>query len=574
MYSIPTGIATVLTIPPVFSIIPSLETAATMSRTTPHRRIARSLALPLVGAGLLIAAAACRGRSEPASLVLITLDTTRSDFVGAYRPGNARTPALDALAADGTLFENANALIPITLPSHASIFFSEAPHAVGNYNNGQAVPRSAARTPLAELFRRKGFATAAFVSLGVLGSEFGLDEGFATYADDFPADRWYLSADEVNARVFPWLEANRSRRFFLWVHYSDPHDPYAPPDTPDDMRISLNGRSLGSFCLEKGATIRMKLDLEKGANRVVFEMANSYPVETGRFAARMDTFALDPPDAKGVSVRSPDDSFFRRDDGVTFLKERSAIDVSSAEGPCSVTLVVRGRLIVPVEAARDGYRREVEFMDGEVGRLFGKLRELGLYDRTAILAVGDHGEGLGEYRTSVGDPHIGHVHFLNPIYMKVPLIIRLPGTPAKGVRRPETATLLDVAPTVAGIMGFKSPASFRGRDLLRLSPGTETVVFQETFRPEAVQDRFGILDGSKHLVFCPETGRYEYFDHEIDPDEKSAVTFEDGLPAEGLALKERLDIFVRDVLRNKKDIAVDSKAEEMLKSLGYVGDKK
>lgn len=528
----------------------------------------------LAGAGLLIMTAACRGRSGPSNLVLITLDTTRSDFVGAYRPGNARTPALDALAAEGTLFENANALIPITLPSHASIFFSDAPHAIGNYNNGQAVRRSAARTPLAELFRRKGFATAAFVSLGVLTSEFGLDEGFETYADDFPADRWYLSADEVNARVFPWLEANRPRRFFLWVHYSDPHDPYAPPDTPDDMRISLNGRALGMFCLEKGATIRVKLDLEKGANRIVFEMANPYPVEAGKFAARMDTFALEPPDAKSLSVRCPDDSFFRRDDGVTFLKDRSETDISSAEGPRSVTLVLRGKLIVPVEAARDGYRREVEFMDGEIGKLIGELRKLGLYDRTALLAVGDHGEGLGEYRTAVGDPHIGHVHFLNPIYMKVPLIIRLPGAPAQAIRRPETATLLDVAPTVAGFMGLKSPASFRGRDLLRLSPGTETAVFQETYRPEAVQDRFGILDGSRHLVFRPDNGRYEYFDHERDPDERSAATLEDGLPAEGLALKERLDIFVRGVLRNKKDVAVDGKAEEMLKSLGYVGDKK
>ncbi|HEX2694368.1 MAG TPA: sulfatase-like hydrolase/transferase, partial [Acidobacteriota bacterium] len=331
---------------------------------------------------------------------------------------------------------------------------------------------------------------------------------------------------------------------------------------------------LGAFCLERGATISARLDLDKGVNRLVFEIANPYPVEAGRFAARMDTFVLEPADAKDVSARFPEESFFRRDDGVTFLKSRCEVEVSCPEVPRSVTLVLRGKLIVPVEAARDGYRREIEFMDAEIGKLFGELRKLGLYDRTAILAAGDHGEGLGEYRTAVGEPHIGHVHFLNPVYMKVPFIVRLPGARAKGIRREETATLLDVAPTVAGLMGIKVPASFRGRDLLKLAPGTETAVFQETYRPEAVQDRFGILDRSKHLVFCPESGRYEYFDHKKDPDEKSAVTLEDGLPAEALALKERLDAFVRDVLRNKKDIPVDGKAEEMLKSLGYVGDKK
>lgn len=538
------------------------------------RRNTRRRKLALACAILLASVSSCRRESGPANIVLITLDTTRADFVGAYHEGNARTPALDALAAQGTLFENANALIPITLPSHASMFFSEAPHAVGNYNNGQALRRSGNRPALAELFRRKGFATAAFVSLGVLASEFGVDGGFETYADDFPSDRWYLSADEVNARVFPWLEANKSRRFFLWVHYSDPHDPYAPPGTPDDMKINLNGKPLGTFCLERGATISARLDLDKGVNRLVLEIANPYPVEAGRFSARMDTFVLEPTDAKGVSARFPEDSFFRRDDGVTFLKGRSEIEISCPEAARSVTLVLRGNLIVPVEAARDGYKREIEFMDGEIGKLFGELRKLGLYDRTAILAAGDHGEGLGEYRTAAGDPHVGHVHFLYPVYMKIPFIVRWPGSRDGRIRRSETVSLLDVAPTVAGLMGIKVPESFRGRDLLKLAPGTETAVFQETYRPEAVQDRFGILERSKHLVFCPDTDRYEYFDHGKDPDEKSVVTLEDGLPTEALALKERLDAFVRDVLKNKKDVAVDGKAEEMLKSLGYVGNKK
>lgn len=563
-----------LTIPLAFSIIRYRQTAVTMFLSTSPRKNTRRRKLALACAILLASTASCRRESGPANLVLITLDTTRADFVGAYHEGNARTPALDALAAQGILFENANALIPITLPSHASMFFSEAPHAVGNTNNGQAIRRSGDRPALAELFRQKGFATAAFVSLGVLASEFGLDGGFETYADDFPSDRWYLSADEVNARVFPWLEANKSRRFFLWVHYSDPHDPYAPPGTPDDMKISLNGKPLGAFCLEKGATISARLDLAKGVNRLVLEIANPYPVEAGRFSARMNTFVLEPADAKGVSARFPEDSFFRRDDGITFLKGRSEIELSCPEAPRSVTLVLRGNLIVPVKAARDGYRREIEFMDGEIGKLFGELRKLGLFDRTAILAAGDHGEGLGEYRTAVGDPHVGHVHFLNPVYMKVPFIVRRPGSRDGGIRRSETVTLLDVAPTVAELMDIKVPGSFRGRDLLTLAPGTETAVFQETYRPEAVQDRFGVLERSRHLLFCPDTGRYEYFDHGKDPDEKNAVTLEDGLPAEAHALKDRLDAFVRDVLRNKKDVAVDDKAAEMLKSLGYVGDKK
>jgi arylsulfatase A-like enzyme len=504
----------------------------------------------------------------------MTLDTTRADFISAYQAGNARTPALDSLARDGTLFENAYCLIPITLPSHASMFFSEPPHDIKNYNNGQILRPARARPSLAVLFRKAGFASAAFVSLGVLTSRFGLEEGFEHYGDAFPPNRWYLSAAEVNVRVLPWLEANRSRGFFLWVHYSDPHDPYAPPGTAEDTRISLNGARMGDYCLETGLASSVRLNLARGENKLLFEILDPLAGRDGRFAARLDDLELDTGSAGDCRVVFPPDAFFRRDDGTRFLKRRCEIRLTCPDGPRSVGLRFRGRLMLPAGSAREGYGKEVEFMDREIGKLLEELRRLGLYENTAIMAVGDHGEGLGEYRTAFGDPHVGHVHFLNPVYMKVPFLFRWPGAHPKGVRRPETVTLLDVAPTAAAIMGLKAPASFKGRNLLDLPLGQETAVFEETFRPEAVQDRFALQEKSRHLIFCPETGRYEYFDLGRDPDERAAVTLEDGLPAEAAPLKDRLDAFVRDVLKNKVDVSIDGRTEEMLKSLGYVGYKK
>ena len=536
----------------------------------------RRLAGRLVPAALalVLAVAACRGKAgdRPANFILVTLDTTRADFVGAYGLDEARTPALDALAAEGILFENAQTLVPITLPSHASLFFSEPPHAVENYNNGQAILGSVARRSLAGMFRRGGFETGAFVSLGVLASEYGLDAGFETYVDDFPPDRWYLTAGEVNERVLPWLEARKGRGFFLWVHYSDPHEPYAPPGTPDDLRIGLEGGPMGSYCLEKGAILSVGLDLARGTNRLLFEVDSPSPRWRGPYVAQLKSFHLLPRD--GLTVSFPGDTVFRRDDGVLFLKERGVIEILCPDGPRTATLEVRGKLNASAPDLRDAYRREMEYMDGEVGRLVAALRKLGLYERTAVLAVGDHGEGLGEYLTATGNRHFGHIHFLNPVYMKVPFILRLPGGRAKGTRRPEMVTLLDVAPTTAALMGLDAPGPWRGRDLMRLAPGTEMPVFQETYKPEAVHFKFGLLDRARHLIFTPETGRYEYFDHADDPGEKHAVTLEDGFPAAASELKQRLDAFVRDVLRNKKDIAFDDRAEEMLRSLGYVGDRK
>ncbi|MCX6565493.1 MAG: sulfatase-like hydrolase/transferase, partial [Candidatus Aminicenantes bacterium] len=164
------------------------------------------------GAAALAVAAAvaiqsgCSPDRKPANVVFITLDTFRGDHLGALSGGRAATPALDGLTARGILFENAWSPIPITLPAHKSIFFGQPPHALASYNNGQTVAARRDRPSFVQAFRKKGFVTAAFVSLGVLTREFGPAEGFDYYEDKFPAERWYLTADEVNRKVVPWLE--------------------------------------------------------------------------------------------------------------------------------------------------------------------------------------------------------------------------------------------------------------------------------------------------------------------------------------------------------------------------------
>jgi hypothetical protein len=280
----------------------------------------------LAGVWTLLGLGGCRREAAPANLILITLDTLRTDHVGAYGSKQARTPAIDALAREGVVFENAYSLIPITLPSHASIFFSKPPHAVRNYNNGQVVRKQRAYPSFVNLFRKEGFQTAAFVSLGVLASEFGLNEGFQEYSDEFPAERWYLSAQEVNQRVFPWLEALKGRRFFLWVHYSDPHEPCAPPDTADDTKLFLNDELAGKCCLNKYMTQTIDLKLKKGKNRLRFEVRNPAPDDPGRFMARLDKLVFAPEaDGKTFAVEFFDDWYRRQDDGVFFLKGRAGI---------------------------------------------------------------------------------------------------------------------------------------------------------------------------------------------------------------------------------------------------------
>src|SRR5579864_1550987 len=182
---------------------------------------------------------AAAGRAEtaggPLNLLLVTLDTVRSDHLGCYGDAAAETPHLDALARQGVRFARASSPVPLTLPSHTTILTGLLPPHHGTRNNGTA-PLAAGIPTLATVLAGAGYRTAAFVAAFVLDHRFGLNRGFAVYDDEIerPADAsWMLEAqrpgDQVVDRALGWLAAADSRPFFLWVHLYDAHAPYNPP---------------------------------------------------------------------------------------------------------------------------------------------------------------------------------------------------------------------------------------------------------------------------------------------------------------------------------------------------------
>jgi len=203
-------------------------------------RSRRTLALARLGCACLVLAGlpGC-GRSASGEraerIVLVTIDTLRADHVGCYGAEAAETPALDALAAEGTRFATAISPAPITLPSHATLLTGRDPPQHGVRHNGFF--RLPADVPtLAESLRAAGFATAAFVSAFVLDGRFGLERGFDRYDDDLGMLRTTGSPGTVPERrgdqtvdaALAWL-AEAPPRFLLWVHLYDPHADYAPP---------------------------------------------------------------------------------------------------------------------------------------------------------------------------------------------------------------------------------------------------------------------------------------------------------------------------------------------------------
>ena len=187
----------------------------------------------------------CAKRSPevPPSVLLVTIDTLRADRVGVYGSPAGLTPSLDRLAQRGWVFEDVVAAVPLTLPSHATILSGLDPFHHGVRNNGTYVFPEVTPT-LATLLKARGHTTAAFVSAVVLDRRYGLARGFDVYDDRIARvseGRSVLESeracDAVVANAAVWIRAQPGP-FFAWVHFYEPHAPYAPP-----ADLAVQGRS-------------------------------------------------------------------------------------------------------------------------------------------------------------------------------------------------------------------------------------------------------------------------------------------------------------------------------------------
>lgn len=194
-----------------------------------------------------------RGSAEGFNLLVITLDTTRADHLGCYGHASAQTPVLDELANRGVRFEHAVCTVPLTLPSHATIFTGLYPPNHGVRNNGDHT-LATEQVTLAELLLARGYSTGAFVAAFVLDARFGLNQGFELFDDRVdprrPVDHIsgypHRAGDQVTDSAIAWLASHDvTSPFFAWVHYYDPHAPYRPP--PPFDRQFANARYDGEI---------------------------------------------------------------------------------------------------------------------------------------------------------------------------------------------------------------------------------------------------------------------------------------------------------------------------------------
>ncbi len=465
------------------------------------------------------------------NILLVTLDTTRADRLGAYGNEHAETRAFDALAAEGALFSAASAVAPVTGPSHASMLSGRGPWEHGVLLNGVPLP---AEPLLAERLRDNGWATAAFVSAYVLDGELGFDRGFEVYDDDFgwlPGGRALLPArlvamarrhadpDEVLERrggdtvdkALAWLaqravagsvgEPPRGPPSFLWVHLFDAHGPYAPPPPYD--------------------TLYYQGDARDPANTSMAEVAGVAP----------------------------------------YLR-------ASLEGVTDVRYVL---------AQYDG---EVAYADAQLARLLAAVDPA----NTLVVVMGDHGESLGEHGV-----WFNHGDDLYEASLHVPFAMRWPERIPAGTVVTSPVEGDDLAPTILDLAGVAVPSSMTGRSVVTTLAGGagRTIAHSLCFDRVANQAgrAAGTLTGPKYRLagLRGPASRYvrrevdassEYFDLAAEPTGVTDVTLVTSASAEGSELLSLLrgqaDSLFSGTATQRSAAELSEEERARLEALGYM----
>jgi len=385
---------------------------------------------------------------QDVNVIVVLVDALRADHLGCYGYGRPVSPSLDAFAQEGVRFERCYAQASWTSPSVASLLTSLYP-SMHNVSYFHGLPHEA--ITLAELLQKQGFVTYCYLANPAIRSIYNFNQGF-DFFDDYlmrasasravfrslpkvfrmvarilgvRGTKWEDndSASIANKRIFSWLETHKDQNFFMYLHYMDPHSPYAAPYPYNMMFYSLKEK----------------------------EIAQS--------VARYDS--------------------------------------------------------------------EIRFFDDCFKEFLEKLKVLGIYEKTIIIFVSDHGEAFLEH----GQREHGNTVYEEEVW--VPLMVKYNNRAAQGKVIAAPVRLIDVMPTIVDLLGVKTSNAMEGRSLVPFLQGEKTgvpapdVFIEKTLELGASVSSGMIEEGKwKYIVSkLPVAGKSgeqekeELFDLSLDPQE-------------------------------------------------------
>jgi arylsulfatase A-like enzyme len=460
---------------------------------------------------LVIAFVACSGReARPRLWVLVSIDTLRADHLGLYGYERPTSPALDALAQESTVFEDAMSSSPWTLPAHATLLTGLYPSRHGLTSHERYLSSSLETLP--QLFSRAGFRTAAVVNSNNLSSLFGLDRGFQKYryVEEIASRR--DPSSEITDQAIEWVREAGENPLFLFLHYYDVHSDYASlPEYEAEFLRPYEG-------IADGTTAQLAAHREGKASLSAADASNlidRYDAGIRQMDAEIGRFV----------------GFLR---GGSPQPERSASEAS------------RGARAVGV---------------GPPGT------DNSLWEKTLFVLTSDHGEEFFEH----GGVLHGQTQYQEVI--RVPLLVKGPGIP-EGRHVSTPVSLVDIAPTLLSRAGVEAPQGLDGVDLTPLLSGDERPVAERYLFSEADHNNVehditrAVRYRSFKLHFNRLSREYRLYDLARDPAE--ATNIYDGEKNAAAALSERLDRFLSSERAEAPTRTLTQEEIEKLRSLGYL----
>ena len=341
-------------------------------------------------------------------IVSFDLDTLRPDHLGCYGYSRNTSPNIDAIAREGTRFDNYYCSDAPCLPSRTALWSGRFGIHTGVTGHGGTAadmrPEGSSRgftdrlreESLPNLFRRAGFRTVSFSPFSERHSAWWFNAGFNETCNT--GKEGLESAEDVTPGVLDWIDRNaREDSWFLHINYWDPHTPYRAPE------------SFGNPFAD-----------EPGPSWITQEVFQEHLKHVG------------PHSANEINMF---------DDCVQHRYKRHP-----------------GRLenLRDVKSFFDGYDCGIRYMDTHIGQILGRLREKGIYEDIAFIVSSDHGENLGEL--GLYGEHATADHTT----CRIPMIIKWPGT-KKGHVNKGLYYNLDLPPTLAELLRVDACRAWDGQ---------------------------------------------------------------------------------------------------------------
>ncbi len=468
------------------------------------------------------------------NIILIILDTLRSDHMSCYGYPKKTTPNIDAFASEAVQYTHAYPTASWTLPSIASVLTGLYPcghgaHRVKEGGIGKGVipirGLSDDHTTLAEILKKEGYSTAGIISCTFLTKSYGLHQGFDYYDDYIPSIESFMSycsvlsffniflpvddflsstghnihktAQQVNDSTVSWLnQSDQKKPFFLMAHYFDVHHPFFPE--------KIGMRSVPTSIKNRYAHYSNYVDLEK-------QIINS--VLSGKRKLLSDE---------------------------------------------------RDFLI-------NNYDREIVLLDQKIGELFSFLKENKLYDESLIVILSDHGESFGEHNLML------HGLSLYEDNLRVPLIIKYPLSDQKKGTVDYPVSLAGLAPTLLSYTSIPTPDFMQGS--LFSEPQNQKIFSMLYYSgsalwalPELLQgDQSSLLD-QNHKLMQFGNGQKQLHDLIKDPEETNNMISKEGSISEKLLadMTDYIKKFTGRKTTEKINQTIDKEAIQNLRNLGYI----